>query len=99
MSLMRKIAAAVNPFFFHFSLPYTMATLVLLSMVGGFVGLLMVNLQCTTSTSTEVSMDQKFGSLVNMKLWVDAKLARPASNSKAPMTPITKTCSTGHSLR
>lgn len=79
MSLMRKIAAAINPFFFHFTLPYTMATLIFLSMVGGFVGLLIVNLQCTTSTSTEVSVDQVFGSLVNMRIWVDTKLARPAS--------------------
>ena len=79
MSFMRKIAAAINPFFFHFTLPYTMATLILLSMLGGFVGLLVVNLQCTTSTSSEISVDRVTGSIAEMKMWVDLKLARPNS--------------------
>ena len=76
---MRKIAAAINPFFFHFTMPYTMATLIFLSMVGGFVGLFVVNLQCTTATSSEISIDKITGSLQSMKEWVDIKLARPNS--------------------
>lgn len=79
MWFMRKVAASINPFLFHFTLPYTMATLILLSMVGGFVGLFIVNLQCTTSSSTEISVDRITGSITNMKMWVDAKLARPKS--------------------
>ena len=81
MGIAEQGAASINPFFFRFTRPYLLATLVGVSMVGGVAGLTIFNMRCSGITTAEEHYERVVGNWEVQKLWVEEKATRPSGLS------------------
>ena len=74
-----KLVAAVNPRFSDYNLPYTLAVLVALAMVGAFVGLFGSNLACTEIVTSTSQMKSQLSNWYGLRVALATDATRPAT--------------------
>jgi len=79
MGLARSFVTAIHPRFNDFKFSVTLATLVLLGMVGTFAGVLAVGLQPSTVTNRQSSWTNEMGEWADHKLAINRIHERPAA--------------------
>jgi hypothetical protein len=87
----KNMVNSINRFFFKFDTPYTFTALVGSCMLGGLIGLMLANRQCTTVSTTNQAYGNSYGYGQNHRMFFNTLLERPA-DLKAEVTRTTDVC-------